>query len=162
VPIGACDAAAVGWSIDPAEIIQRRRQFTGTHLHGTLQVGESTVKELLRAAPPPLSGCDVAVAADNRLVVRYGMLQATATIEGFEPGPSPRLRLSLASFLIALGVKAAVRASFVHVTGRQVVIDLGAVPALQPYAPLFPYVRRMDVATAPGRILVDVAISVTE
>jgi len=143
-------------------ILDRVPQVAGTHVNGTVRVAAAGLNELLRAGPAPLSGCDVAVAAGNRVVVRYGMLRATATIDGVETGPSPRLQVSLASFVVALAVRAALRQPFVQVRGRLVVVDLGAVPALRPYAALFPHVRRVDIETAPGELRVGVEILVSE
>ena len=136
--------------------------LAGTHFEGAFTVAQSTVNELLRMNPAPVSDCTVEVEAGNRLVVRYGVLHATATVDAFEAGPRPQLRLSLASFVVAMALRAALRQPYVRVSGRHVFVDLGRVPALQPYAAFWPHVRRVDIATAPGRLHVDVEVLVTE
>jgi hypothetical protein len=157
-------AGAPGYAdpIDPRTLLDRLPQLAGTRLDGTFHVAEATVNELLRLGPAPLSGCLVELAAGNRVVVRYGPFQATAAIAAYEPGPSPRLRLALGSFVVALGLRAAVRQPYVRVSGREVVIDLAAIPALQPYAAFWPILRRVAVETTPGRARVDVEIVVAE
>ena len=144
------------------DILDRLHQFAGTHLRASVTGAEATVNELLRMSPAPLSGAVAELAPGNRIVVRYGVLHATARIEAFQPGPAPRLRLSLASLVVAVAVRAAVRQPSVRVSGREVTVDLAAVPALVPYAAIWPHLRRLDIATSAGRVTIDVEIAVME
>jgi hypothetical protein len=143
-------------------IAHRLQQVAGSHVNGSFRIQESTVNELLRRGPAPLSACDVAIAAGNRIVVRYGMLHATATIDGYDAGPSPRLRLTLASLVVALALRAWLRQPYVQASGRQVEVAIAAVPALAPYAAIWPHVRRVHIETAPARARVDVEVFVGE
>jgi hypothetical protein len=143
-------------------IAHRLRQLAGTHVDGSFQIEASTLNELVRLSPAPLSACEIEIAGGNRVVVRYGMLHATATIDGYEAGPSPRLRLTLASLVVALALRAWLRQPYVHASGRQVEVEIAAVPALAPYAAIWPHVRRVHIETAPARARVDVEILVGE
>jgi hypothetical protein len=99
----------------------------------------------------------------NRLVVRYGVLHATATLStALEVGPSPRLTLTLASFVVAVALKAALRQPYVTISGRRVTVHLADVPALQSIRGVWPHVRRVDFSTRRGTVQADVLFAVDE
>jgi hypothetical protein len=121
------------------------------------------LNELLHVGPSRLGDVNLAVAPDNQIVVHYGVVHATATLPpAIEAGPSPRLTLTLASLVVALALRAAVREPFLSFSGRRMTISLADVPALQPMRDLWPHVRRVGLSTNGKGVRVHVAISIDE
>jgi hypothetical protein len=133
----------------------------GARLHGAVPVPEAVVSSFLAAAPAPIRDMRLEIQAGNRLVLRYGILVATATLdETVATGGSPRVGLQLASTVLAWTLHKALRVPYVHVDGRRVTIDLGAVPAFGEYRALWPHVRDVRLATSPGVLVVGFAVQV--
>jgi hypothetical protein len=133
----------------------------GARAHGVVPIRGDVLATLLRHAPAPLRDVRLEVQAHNRLVVRYGVLQATAVLdEALAVGASPRLGLDLASSAVAWTLRQVLRLPYVRVEGRRVTVDLAAVPALAACAPLWPHLRDVRLATSPGVILVGVEVLV--
>ena len=132
----------------------------GAHLHGAVPVPERLLSSLIAAAPP-LRDVDLEIQAGNRLVLRYGIVTATATLdERVETGGSPRIVLQLASTVLAWTLRQTLRLPYVRIDGRRVTIDLGAVPALAEYRALWPHVRDLRLATTPGVLVIGFAVVV--
>ena len=75
-----------------------------------------------------VSGPVVFVHDDNRIVIRYGVVQATMVIvEDVQLGDGgPRLQLMLTSVLVALALRAVVRTPAIFISGRAITVDLAA------------------------------------
>jgi len=141
----------------------RLDQFAGTRIEGTISVSSAALNELLATDDSPLRGATLEVAPDNQLVVHYGLLHATATLpEAIDTGASPRVTLTLASLLVAMGLKAALRQPYVEVRGRRLTISLADVPQLRPMRELWPCVRRVDLSTDRDAIRARIVFSTNE
>jgi hypothetical protein len=133
----------------------------GARLHGAVPLRQDVVSSLLAGAPAPLRDVQLEIQAGNRLVVRYGVVQATATLdEAVATGASPRIGIRLASTVLAFALRQVLRLPYVHVDGRQVTIDLGAVPALAEYRAVWPHVRDVRLVTSPGVLVIGFAVQV--
>ena len=124
---------------------------SGTHLEATVLVAETTVNELVRIATQ--RDVTVEVLEQNGIVVRYGVFQARAILPAhLDPGPSPRLSVSLSSTMVALALRAALRQPFISIHGRRVTIDLAAIPPLAEWRELWRYLAALDLSTNPGLV----------
>ena len=136
--------------------------FAGTHIDGTFFLSEASLNELLRAGAP-VDGATVSVGADNQLVMRYGILQAAATLPpSIETGASPRLTLTLASFVVAIALRAALRQRYLSISGRRLTIDLANLPGLEAVRPFWSHVRGVDLATDGRNVRVRVVFAIDE
>ena len=127
----------------------------GSHLHGAVPLSQAVVAALLRDAPSPLRDVRIDIQAGNRLVVRYGIVQATATLDAsLTTGAAPRLGMELASSVVAWTLRQVLRLPYLRVEGRRVTVDLAAIPALADYRALWPHLREARVATTPGMLVV--------
>ena len=126
-------------------------------------MSEATLNELLNSHDSPTRGATVEVRPDNQVVYRHGIVRATVTLpHAVEMGAAPRATLSLASVMVALALRAVLRQPYVHVHGRQVTIHLAEVPAMQSVRAVWPYVRRVELATEPNGVRLHFVFIVTE
>ena len=138
-------------------------QFAGTRVDGTIELSEAAMNELLHAGPSRIGDVTLEVAPGNQIVVHYGVVHATATLAPeIETGPSPRLTLTLASLVVALGLRAVLREPFVSFSGRSLTITLADVPALQSMRDLWPHLKRVALSTTAGGVSVHFEVSVSE
>lgn len=138
----------------------RLAELTGSHADGTLQVAQSALNQVLQqlvasSATAPV----VEIHPGNTVVVRYGALHARAELPAvMHPARSARLTLRLASQVVAWGLKALVRESYVHVSGRDLTIELDRVPALHPLREFWPHLRQVTFGTVPHGVRVGFSI----
>jgi hypothetical protein len=139
----------------------RLEPFTGSHVEGTIAVSAAAVNEILRTSGPPLADVTLELRPGNQLIVRYGILHASATLEPeIEAGASPRVAVTLASFAIALALRAAVRQPFLSFSGRRLVINLAEVPALAGARGLWPHLRQAGFSTDEAGVRVDLIVDI--
>jgi hypothetical protein len=135
------------------------RDLAGTSLEGTVVVDVAAVQEVLRRSVP--AGLEVEFRPDNRLLVRYGMFHAQASLPpALDVGDAPQLTVTLASILVALGLKAMLHQPFLHVHGRHVTVRLAEVPALAPWRAFLPFLRRAEIASDARRVRVRFSVRV--
>ena len=127
------------------------RHLSGTKLAGTLHLDRAAVHDLLRlSSSQPVS---IEIQAQNRILVRYKMFHAHAALPArVQVGSSPQLTVRLDSVVVAMGLKAVVRESFVSIRGRDVTISLAEVPALRPWREWLPHVRSVELSTDAGGV----------
>lgn len=139
-------------------------QLAGSHASGTLQIDTRAINDVLALlAGTPSSAPSLELMPNNTVMVRYGVLHARAELPQrvrFEQ--SPRLSVRLASLLVAWAIKAAVRQPFVHIHGRQLTIDLAAVPALSGWRDLWKYLHQLSFETTPSALRVGFVVMVNE
>jgi len=136
--------------------------LSGSRLEGTFRLSAAGINDLLARAAGGGTVPDVTLLPENRLVVQYGVLQVGARLEPVvRTRPAPQITLVLDSMMLAWGLRLAVQKPFLQVRGREVTLDLGAIPALASWRDVWRHVRAAELATAPGALLVrlDVAIS---
>jgi hypothetical protein len=106
-------------------------QLQGTTAGGTFRVAESAVNDLLsrtRQATAPT----IHFEPGNHALIRYGIFHARVRLPAaMEVGVHPRLTVTLASTVVAWGLKAVLTHPYVSVNGRHVTLDLSAIPALR-------------------------------
>ena len=133
----------------------------GTNVEGTIQLSEATVNDLLRLGSHQNRVPIIEVQANNQLTVRYGLLHARLTLpDAVDLGTSPRVTISLASVIVAWGLKAVVHQPYVHIHGRHVTIDVAAVPALDPWRTVWPHFRSVQLSTDQAVLRVRFAFSI--
>jgi hypothetical protein len=137
--------------------------MAGARLTGSLPINQALVNELLRQVPSLPPGLVLDIHAANRIVARYGLVQATARLddEVQVSAEGPRIGLELASSVVAFALGRVLRDPAVRIAGRRVTIDLGAVPALEAYRRCWPFLRAARVRTTPGQLQLDVDLAVT-
>ena len=145
------------------EMTARLAQLQGTRAEATIQVTESALNDVIGIVRRGHSVPAIRLMGNNRLEVRYGMLHAHAELpRAIDAGPAPRVTVKLASRVIAWALHAALRLSFLEFHGRFVTVHLAAVPVLAPYRALWPHLRSARLATAPGRLRVEVSLSIEQ
>jgi hypothetical protein len=60
-----------------------------------------------------------------------------------------------------MALRAAVHQPYIHVHGRQLTIDLAAIPALQQWRALWRHLERAEFETAPGVLRIRFSVRVT-
>jgi hypothetical protein len=127
-------------------MVVRPGDLAGTAIEGTMVVDTTAVREVLRGNGP--AGLDVQFEPDNRVLVRYGMFHAHATLPAaVEVGRAPQLTVTLASFLVAWGLRATLHQPYLRVHGRQVTVRLAELPTLAPWRDFLPFVRRAELSS---------------
>lgn len=131
--------------------------FPGARVAGTIPVTEDFVNAVLEtAAPAMLKGIRLEFHEANRIVIRYGLLHASAVIgENVDLQGSPKLTLRLASGMIAWGLRKTVDKPFVQFDGTLVTVDLGEVIPLEEYGRFLALAKSVRLRTSPRQLAVD-------
>jgi hypothetical protein len=136
-------------------------QLAGTAIDGTGRLSETAINELLNDERSPVRGATISVAPDNELIFRYGVVRARVMLPfTVDVGSAPQVRLRLASYLVALGLSAAVRLPYLRVDGRDVTIFIADIPALRPLRDVWQHVKSASLRTESGAVVMDFNISV--
>lgn len=152
-------------------MIERLRQevdagfpsLAGARVSGSIPVSQAVVNDWLRRLPQVPSGLILDFQSANRIVARYGVVQATAVLDDVvQLGQgAPRVGLELASTVLAWVIGQTLRVPGVRISGRRVTIDLGALPGQQADGRYWSYVRAARLRTTPGQIHVEFDLAVT-
>lgn len=141
----------------------RLDQLAGTNITGLVKLSATAANELLGQEGSPVQGATVAFEPDNQVVFRYGVLHARATLrEEIDTGTSPRITLVLASVLVAFALGTLVRLPYLQVSGRDVTIAIGDLPALGPLRALWSHVTRARIRAESGALAVEFTVSIKE
>lgn len=140
----------------------RLAQLKGSHAAGTLQIAATAINDVLRLLSPGASAPTLELLPHNAVMVRYGMFHARAELPAVADAELPRVTLTLASLLVAWGLKALVRQPFLHVHGRHLTIDLSAIPAFSGWRDLWNNLHQLTFATAPGALHVGFSIAIDD
>ena len=137
------------------------RRLRGTRLVATIPITQAVLDTALSTLSGAARGVRVEIHDNNRIVVHYGPLNIDANLlHAVNVGPSPTLTVTLASTVVAWTLKQTVRAPGVSINGKQVTIDLGALPALRPYRHLLHHVKSATLATRRSLITVGLEVFV--
>jgi hypothetical protein len=104
----------------------------------------------------------VAIHANNQLVIHYGSFHARVEVpQTIDLRASPRITVTLASTVIAWTVKTMLKVPYIDIDGRNVSIDLSAVPQLAPLRDLWRHIHSIRISTTEGRmtLAVDLVIA---
>jgi hypothetical protein len=143
-------------------MLDRVAQLSGTHAAGTLQIAQSAMNDALAAIGAGRTPPAIEMQPANTMLVRFGMLHAHATLPPrLEAGASPRLTLRLRSLLVAMALRAAVHQPFIHIHGRQLTIELSAIPAFQEWRELWKFLELAEFETVPGALRIRFSVRVT-
>jgi hypothetical protein len=130
-------------------------RLRGTRIDGSIPLAQTTLNDLVQQSAPAPRGVQMELHPANRLVVQYGLLHVTAVLdEELDVGSSLRLRLRLASAVIAWTLRRTVRHPAVTIDGRVVTVDLGRMTPISDYRHIWRHLRRVRVTTASGQLLV--------
>jgi hypothetical protein len=140
----------------------RLAQLSGTDLHGTLQIADHAINEIIALLRSDTSRhLTLEVCPHNIVIVRYGVLHARAELpDAMAPGPTPRITVHLLSWLVAMALKVTVRQPFLHVHGKHLTIELAAIPAPHAWRDLWRSVRRLTFETVSGAVRVGFVVEV--
>jgi hypothetical protein len=138
------------------------RRLAGTQLRGTVPLTQALLNGVLRQIRQVPSGLQLEIQAANRIVVRYGVVQASGVLhEVVRVGQhAPQITVELASSIIAWTLKQTLKMAAVRIDGRRVTIDLGALEGMAAYRQYWPYLQSIRVRTTPGRLQVDFEVTV--
>ena len=137
-------------------------QLQGTTAGGTLNIAASAVNDLLRLSRPE-AGLSVDFEPQNQALIRYGVFHARITLpRTIDLRTQSRITVTLASTVIAWGLKAMLTQPFLSVAGRDVTVDLDAVPALQPWREWLRGFTAIEVATSKTTLAVVFTFQVPE
>jgi len=136
--------------------------FAGARVRATVPLTQVLLNELLRRVPGVPPGLVLDIQAGNRLVVRYGLVHAAATLapEALVGDGPPQILLELESTMIAWTLSKAVAVKGLRITGRRVTIDTGALESLSPYRDYWRHVERLHLQTTAGVVHVEVEAAV--
>ena len=140
------------------EISTGMSRLVGTRATAAIHVSETALRQALlhiQTLPPTLT---VRILPENRIVVGYGAVHATAVLPA--QMNLPRIDLELRSMVVAWALRA-VAMPAVSVSGRRVTFDLGQLHGLRDFAQIWPHFRAVQVATADGTLVVHVDFAVT-
>ena len=128
--------------------------LTGTRAAGTLQLSERGINEVLAELMQHASNkAACTLQPNNVLMLRYGLVHARVELpREAAPADAPYLTLRLASVVVAWALKAVVHQPFISIRGRDVTIDLRALPLPEPWRDLWKYVKRLSFETVPGAL----------
>ena len=131
--------------------------IAGGRVAGTLRVTQAPLNGALRRLRNLPPGLTLDVHDDNRIVIRYGVVQATMVIvEDVQLGDGgPRLQLMLTSVLVALALRAVVRTPAIFISGRAITVDLAALDRTGRLQPYWALLRRARLRTTPGHIHIE-------
>lgn len=136
--------------------------LAGARLRATIPISEVLLNEALRRVPGVPAGVVLDLQPDNRVVVRYGLVHARATLAPevrVGDGP-PQVVVELASTVIAWTLTQALRTRVARIEGRRLTIDLGGVAALDGFRDHWRHLERVRLQTTAGYLHVDVAAAV--
>jgi hypothetical protein len=125
-------------------------QLKGMRLTGEIPLREGVINDALRSRA---SASDLMVTIEdrNRIVLRKGLFSATATLdETVDIGHTPKIRLRLASVVIAWTLGRLVRLPYLTIDGRIVTIDVGGLPPVRGWEPVLRHLRRAALTTTRG------------
>ena len=144
------------------EIQTGGRRLAGTRLTATIPLTQAVLNELAAASSGRAGQVGVAIHADNQLVIHYGSFHATVAVPRMiDLRTSPRITVTLASTVIAWTAKTMIKAPYVAIDGRNVSIDLSAVPQLEPLRNVWRHVHAIKISTTEGRMRLAIEVVVT-
>ncbi len=149
-----------------AETIRLEMAAGLPRLHGGrvdvhVPIRQPAVDTILRLIPGVPGDLAVEIGDDRHVQVSYGVFRAGARLhQAAVAGPAPVVVLSLASQLVAWGLRAVALPPFVRVAGRDIEIHLAAVPALRDLAPAWRHVSGITFDSTPGRLDVRVSVDI--
>jgi len=127
-------------------------RLRGTAVRGRLQLDERSINELLHVLSPQRN-VTLRLSANNRILVQVGSFHANATLGSrVWLSPTPRVLLRLDSLLVATGLRALAPQPLVTVRGREVEIDVAAVPGLDAARDWLSHLSSLDIVTAPAMV----------
>jgi hypothetical protein len=139
----------------PAEFLARDARagfphFPGMRLSGSIPVAQDVLNHVLSQIEQIPKGLRVDIDGGNRVVVRFGVVQAAATLHSPAALDGRTITLELASSIVAWTVSQSLRAPFVSIRGRVITIDLARIPAVAPWQAVLARLERIVFSTQPG------------
>ena len=137
-------------------------QLKGTTATIELEIAQGAINDVLGRISTGTTRPIIELLPGNTILVRYGLLHARAQLpERSVLADSPTVTLVLASVLVAMAVKAAIRQPFITVHGRHLEIDLTRVATLGAWRHLWRQISELTFTTLPGRLRIGVAIALS-
>jgi hypothetical protein len=139
----------------------RLGQLSGSRAEGTLQIAESAINEALAQNVGHGRHPMLEMQPDNIVLVRYGVFHAHARLpRSADVDASPVVTLRLASLTVAWGLKVFVHQPFIHIHGRQLTIELAAMPVPPPWNDWWRHVRHLTFETVAGALRIGFTLDI--
>lgn len=128
-------------------------------LEGRIRIPESHLNDLLASVVP--KGRSLQIQSNNRIVARVGVLQATVILPPHSDlSRAPELVFTLASLGLAWTLRYVLKQAYLQVHGRQIMVNLAAVPGLDEYRAMLRHVTSLDITTETGVLIVRFRLSI--
>lgn len=143
------------------DLLAGGHRLRGTHATCAVTLPEQAANELLSLADGVPKGARLEVRDGNRVAVQY----PPVSIELQLP-PQVDLRdtkvvpLTLSSLAVALMVRPFIKWPFVQIDGRDLRLDLTALPMPAEYRALLPFLKAATLSTTRGAIAMTLAVAV--
>jgi hypothetical protein len=149
------------------EVIDREarnglRRLAGTRASGDIIIPERVLVDLARQAPGVPAELNVQIRADNRVLVSYGFVSAGATVLEQVDVRRRVISVMLDSPFVALALKFLARSPGVAISGRELSVGFGHLPAVADYAAAWDHVRSITLTTTDGVVRAHVEVFVED
>jgi hypothetical protein len=136
--------------------------LAGARVSGTVRLRQDVLNAGLQRVREVPAGLGLDVSGGNRIAVHYGLVRVTGVIDENVDvsGGVPRVRIELASALVALGLRAVLRGPLMVIEGRNLIVDLAALDAVAQQRRYWALLRKVRLRTMPGLVLVDLEAAV--
>jgi len=138
------------------------RRLAGTRASADVIVPERVLVELARQAPGVPAELNVQIRADNRVLVSFGLVSAGATILEQVDMRRRVISVMLDSAFVALALKFLARSPGVAISGRELSLGFGQLPAVADYAAAWDHVRSITLTTTDGVLRAHVEVFVED
>jgi hypothetical protein len=152
-------ASGVGELID-GEARSGLRRLAGTKLTADIVIPERVVGEVVHQAPGVPAELAVRLRAGNRVLVTYGLVSAGATLADQVDVANRVMRVTLDSPFVALALKFLARSPGVEISGRELAIGFGHIPAVADYAAAWEHIQTIGLTTDDGVLRAHVELEV--
>ena len=145
-----------------AEARSGLRRLAGTRATADIVIPERVLVDFVRQVPRVPAELTVQIHADNRVLVSYGLVSAGATVLEQVDMRSRVVRVMLDSPFVALALKFLARSPGVAISGRELSIGFGHLPAVTGYSAAWEHVRSITLTTADAVLRAHVEVFVED
>lgn len=143
------------------EVKSGLRRLSGGRIAGNVYIDETIVNDGLQTHGSAGRDARIEFQDANAIVVHYRLLRFRALLaEQIDLEGSPRIRVRLASILLAWTLERTLTLPYVQVHGRWITFDLGALTSMKEYHALWEHVQSVRLSTSPGKLTVHFSVQI--